>query len=456
MARAVIPQNQPLLEHDPELHALIQKEAERQLTGLEMIASENFTSRAVLECLGSVLTNKYSEGTVGHRYYGGNEFIDEVETLAINRALQAFGLDPEEWGVSVQPYSGSTANFAAFAAILNPHDRLMGLDLPHGGHLSHGFYLSNTRKVNISSIVYESLPYRCNDSGLIDYDALQAQALLFQPKLIVAGASAYPREFDYARFRAIADSVGAYLLMDMAHYAGLIAGGVMQAPFPHCDIVTSTTHKSLRGPRAGVIFYRKKSLKGEPTDLHERVNQAVFPRVQGGPHNHQIAGIATQMKEVCSPEWKTYAKQVVVNAQALANGFTEAGQKIMTNGTDTHLILWDLRPHDMTGSKMERVLELANISVNKNSLAGDKSMLNPGGVRIGSPALTSRGLQAAEFRHIVTFYLRALEICKRIQGAVGKKLVDFVAAAEHDTQIKELRADVIAFASSFPMPGYHA
>ena len=273
---AVTEADRPLSEADPELFELIEQEQSRQLLGLELIASENFTSRAVLDALGSCLTNKYSEGLPGKRYYGGNEFIDQMETLCIKRALAAFKLSDSEWGVNVQPYSGSTANWAVYVGLLAPHDRVMGLDLPSGGHLTHGYYTAK-KKISATSIFFESFPYKVDGaSGYIDYERLRDTALVFRPKMIIAGGSAYPREWEYARMRAICDEVGAFLMVDMAHYAGLVAGSVLQSPFPHAHVVTTTTHKSLRGPRAGIIFFRK--------EFEDRINFAVFPSVQGGPH----------------------------------------------------------------------------------------------------------------------------------------------------------------------------
>ena len=265
-----------LSEADPELFALVEREQRRQVRGLELIASENFTSRAVMEALGTCLTNKYSEGLPGKRYYGGNEFIDRVELLCIARALAAFRLSEAEWGVNVQPYSGSTANWAVYVGLLAPHDRVMGLDLPSGGHLTHGYYTAK-KKISATSIFFESFPYKVDgQSGYVDYDKLRETASVFRPKMIIAGGSAYPREWEYGRMRAICDEVGAFLMVDMAHYAGLVAGSVLQSPFPHAHVVTTTTHKSLRGPRAGLIFFRK--------DFEDRINFAVFPSVQGGPH----------------------------------------------------------------------------------------------------------------------------------------------------------------------------
>ena len=369
-----------LAKSDPVIFDLLAKEARRQKVGLEMIASENFTSSAVLEALGSVATNKYSEGYPGHRYYGGNEVIDEIEGLAQSRALQVFGLDADVWTVNVQPYSGSIANLAAYNAVLKPGDRLMGLDLPSGGHLSHGYYTAK-RQVSAISSFYTTLPYRLGPDGYIDYDELEEVATRFRPKLIVAGASAYPRDLDFPRFRAIADKSGALLLADIAHTAGLIAGGHLSTPFPYCDLVTTTTHKTFRGPRAGMIFCRK--------DLEKAVKESVFPGIQGGPHENQIAAIAVAMGEALTSEFSRYGTTVIANAKALAKGLLAEGFELSTGGTDNHLILVNLRPYGLSGSKVERVAEAVGMSINKNAILGDTSALSPGGVRIGTAALTT-------------------------------------------------------------------
>ena len=287
-----------LKNSDNQLYELILQEKLRQKSGLELIASENFTSKSVMECLGSVLTNKYSEGLPGARYYGGNEIIDKIENLCIKRALETYKLSPEEWGVNVQPYSGSVANMAAYLGVLQPHDRIMGLDLPSGGHLTHGYYTAK-KKISATSIIFESFGYRVKNDGYIDYDELDEIAKRFKPKMIICGASAYPRDLDYKRFREIADSCGAFLLCDMAHISGLVATGEMNNPFELCDFVTTTTHKTLRGPRSGIIFYRNQ--------YKNDINFSVFPGLQGGPHEHQIAGVATQLLEAQTPEFKDYS-----------------------------------------------------------------------------------------------------------------------------------------------------
>ena len=431
---------QPLETKDPEIYKLIQEEYERQKFGLEMIASENFTSLAVMECLGSVLTNKYAEGLPGKRYYGGNEVVDKIENLCIQRALYAFRLSPDKWGVNVQPYSGSVANLAAYAGLLQPHDRIMGLDLPSGGHLTHGYY-TKKRKVSATSIFFESMPYHIDSSGYIDYDELEKSAKIFCPKLIICGASAYPRDFDYERLRAIANDVGAYLLCDMAHISGLVAAGEAKNPFELCDIVTTTTHKTLRRPRSAMIFFRKE---------HERaINFSVFPGLQGGPHEHQIAGVATQLLEVMTPEYKAYAQQVRKNTKALATSLMEYGYTLSTGGTDNHLILVNLRGLGLTGSKVEKVLEYINISVNKNTVYGDVSAMSPGGIRIGTPALTTRGLVEKDFIVISKWIHRAIQIALSIQKLSGRKLRDFVVYMRGHPELDEMKEEVREFSGGF-------
>ncbi|KNE59068.1 hypothetical protein AMAG_03416 [Allomyces macrogynus ATCC 38327] len=587
--------NTSLEQEDPEMFRLVELEKYRQYSCLELIASENFTSQAVMEANGSPLTNKYSEGLPGARYYGGNEYIDQVENLCRTRALAAFELDPAVWGVNVQPYSGSTANFSALTAMLAPHDRIMVRQTPgweqptqvlpslqnievdgvkiapptqipwYPEQLAYPYDASRTairkspalkrfhqfltseseignisRQEAVSMIppllldvqphhhVLDMFPtnmsttakpvdswnaclntsleqedpemfrlvelekyrqYSCLEliafgklsrrrpygghgspltnkysevdmkTGVIDYDRLEQNAALFRPKLVICGASAYARDWDYERLRKVADQHGAFLMADMAHISGLIAAHEQKSPFELADVVTTTTHKTLRGPRAGLIFFRKVNRDGSPTDLESRVNMAVFPSNQGGPHNNTIAAVAVALKQVATPAFRQYAQQVRKNAAALANALTAKGYKMVTGGTDNHLVLWDLRPVKLTGSKLEKICDLVNITLNKNAVHGDTSALSPGGVRVGAPALTSRSFKEADFVQVAEFLHRAVLIALKIQDAAGSKMmkvfsdaVDKGAAAE---DIKILKKEIEAFARSFPMPGFN-
>lgn len=397
-----------------------------------------------------------------YRYYGGNEYIDQIELLCQKRALETYGLNPEEWGVNVQPYSGSPANFAVYTAICEPHGRIMGLDLPDGGHLTHGFFTPN-KKISATSIFFESMPYKVNPAtGLIDYEQLETTARLFKPRVIVAGVSCYSRCLDYARFRDIADQNGAYLFADMAHVSGLVAAKIIPSPFKHCDIVSTTTHKTLRGPRAGVIFYRKgvRSVKANGDkvlyDLEAKINEAVFPGLQGGPHNNSIAGIATALLQAQTTEFVTYQKQVVRNAQRLCDGLIKRGYNIATGGTDIHLVLVDLRNVQITGARAEYILEEISIACNKNTVPGDKSALNPSGIRLGTPALTTRGFVETDIDFVVDLIDRGLKLAKEIGAASGPKLVDFKSACHTDQfagKIAALRTEVEEFGLKFPLPG---
>ncbi|CAD5215459.1 unnamed protein product [Bursaphelenchus xylophilus] len=453
----------PISEVDPDIWNLIKKEKSRQKRGLELIASENFTSKAVSDALGSCLSNKYSEGYPGARYYAGNEYIDQVELLCQERALKVFGLDPSKWGVNVQPLSGSPANFAVYTALIGPHGRIMGLELSDGGHLSHGFF-SPAKKVSATSLFFESMPYKVNrETGLIDYDKLEENAALFRPQIIVAGISCYARYLDYARFRKIADSTGAYLLADMSHISGLVAGGVAPSPFEYADVVMTTTHKSLRGPRGALIFYRKGVRKVTPKgeeikyDIENSINWAVFPGLQGGPHNHTIAGIAVALKQCETKEFVEYSKQVAANAQALANKLIKLGYKLVTDGTDTHLVLVDLRANNLEGSRIETVLDLALIACNKNTCPGDQTPFRPGGIRLGTPALTSRGFKEADFEKVAEFIHDSIEVYKKHEHRCGKLIKDFKHFVETDQEflkdIKEVARNVEKFTANFDIPG---
>ncbi|CAM6129487.1 unnamed protein product [Calypogeia fissa] len=453
--------NQPLAVVDSTVWDIMEHEKLRQWRGIELIASENFASQAVIEALGSHLTNKYSEGLPGSRYYGGNEYIDMIESLCISRALAAFHLDPKDWGVNVQPYSCTSANFAVYTALLQPKDRIMGLDVPSGGHVSHGYYTASGKKVSGASIFFESLPFKVNpQTGLIDFESLEKFALNYRPKILICGGSAYPREWDYARFRAIANKIGAILLCDMAHISGLIAAQEAANPFDYCDVVTTTTHKSLRGPRGGMIFYRKglrvKRSSGPDTlfDFEDRINFAVHPSLQGGPHNNHIAALAVALKQVATPEYKQYIQQVKSNAQALAKALIKRGCVLVTGGTDNHLFLWDLRNRGLTGNRLEKVCEICHMTLNKNAVFGDSTALGVGGVRIGTPAMTSRGCIEEDFEVIADFLMEAVQITESIQTEHGKLQKDFVKGLQNNKDILELRNKVEKFASMFEMPGF--
>lgn len=451
-------------EVDPEMAAILQRERRRQKESITLIPSENFTSKSVMDLLGSEMQNKYSEGYPGNRYYGGNEFIDESERLCQQRALEAFDLDPEQWGVNVQSLSGAPANLYVYSALMETGDRLMGLDLPHGGHLSHG-YQTPSKKISYISKYFQTMPYRLDEAtGVIDYDMLAKTAPLFRPKILVAGASAYSRLIDYARMREIADASGAYLMNDMAHIAGLVAAGVIPTPFEHSDIVTTTSHKSLRGPRGALIFYRKGvrgyTKKGEaiPYDLESRINFSVFPGHQGGPHNHTIAALAVALGQARTESFVGYQKAVLENAKVLAQTLQDRGYDLVSNGTDNHLVLIDLKSKQVDGARAEYVLDLINIAANKNTVPGDKSALVPGGLRIGTPAMTTREFTPADFAKVAEYIDRAVVIAQRIKtenkAQLAKpKLVDFKEAAKKDAEIKALKEDVVQWVQAFPVPG---
>jgi glycine hydroxymethyltransferase len=415
----------PLSESDPEIARAITNEVVRQHEGLELIASENFVSMAVLEAAGSVFTNKYAEGYPGKRYYGGCEFADVVETLARDRARELFGAEH----ANVQPHSGSQANMTAYMALLQPGDSVMGLNLAHGGHLTHGHPL------NFSGKMYKIIPYGVRkDTETIDYDEMEEIAVRERPKMIIGGASAYARVIDFARMRQIADKAGAKLMVDMAHIAGLVAGGVHPSPVPHADVVTTTTHKTLRGPRAGMVLCRQ--------DLAAAVDKTAFPGIQGGPLMHIIAAKAVCFREALQPAFKDYARQVVANARALARKIMDEGFRIITGGTDTHLMLIDVFANGILGSEAENALGQAGITVNKNAIPFDSNPpLKPSGIRIGTPALTTRGMKEREMEQTGAWIVEALNNHKDAQ-ALARIRKQVLELAEEFPLYPELRTGV--------------
>src|SRR5580704_849723 len=407
----------PLYEVDPEISNAIDNEARRQHEGLELIASENFVSEAVLEAMGSVFTNKYAEGYPGKRYYGGCEFADIVENLARDRAKKLFGAEH----ANVQPHAGSQANMEAYAAVLQPGDTILGLNLAHGGHLTHGHHL------NFSGKTYKIVPYGVTkETETIDYDALEKIAEQERPKLIIGGGSAYPRTIDFARMRQIADKVGALYLVDMAHFAGLVAGDAHPSPVPHAHIGTSTTHKTLRGPRAGMILAK--------AEFAQAIDKVVFPGMQGGPLVHIMAAKAVCFQEAMQPEFRDYARQVVTNAKVLAQSLADEGFRIISGGTDTHLMLVDVFSKGMLGSEAEKALGEAGITVNKNAIPFDTNPpMKPSGVRIGTPALTTRGMKEGEMRQVGRWISEALH--HRTDAAT----------------LEKIRKQVLELADTFPL-----
>ncbi|HXB25114.1 MAG TPA: serine hydroxymethyltransferase [Gemmatimonadaceae bacterium] len=410
------PPGTALNETDPEVARLIEREIERQSDGLELIASENFVSPAVMEAMGTPLTNKYAEGLPGKRYYGGCEFVDQIEQLAIDRAKSLFHAEH----ANVQPHSGAQANQAVFFALLKPGDVFLGLDLSQGGHLTHG------SPVNFSGILYKAVHYGVTDEGWIDMDAVRALARANNPRMIIAGASAYGRTLDFPAFAEIAKEVGAYFMVDMAHIAGLVAAGVHPSPVPYADVVTTTTHKTLRGPRGGLILSRETHAKA--------IDKAVFPGLQGGPLEHVIAAKAVSLKEAADPAFAVYARQIVANAKALAAALIEHGYQIVSGGTDTHLMLVDLRNKGLTGKAAEKALDLAGITVNKNTVPKEtQSPFVTSGIRIGTPAVTTRGFKEPEMRRVAGFIDRVL------------------LAPTDETVARSVREDVRELTTTFPL-----
>ncbi len=423
------------MQADKEIQALIDQELTRQRQGIELIASENFTSQAVMDAMGSCLTNKYAEGYPGKRYYGGCEVVDKVESIAINRLNELFGAEY----ANVQPHSGAQANAAVFLALLNPGDSIMGFDLSHGGHLSHG------SPVNFSGKVYNPVFYGVEeDSGLIDMDKVEKLAHLHKPKLIICGASAYSRDWDYARFREIADSVDALLLADIAHPAGLIAKGLLNDPIPHCHVVTSTTHKTLRGPRGGIIMMGKDfnnpwgrtTKKGNPIKMSSILNSGVFPGMQGGPLEHVIAAKAVAFREALDDSFKKYGKQTIKNASAMAEAFVDKGYNIISGGTDNHLMLLDLRSKNVNGRDAENALVRAEITVNKNMVPfDDKSPFVTSGIRIGTSAITTRGFKSKDCKQVVEW------------------IDEIISDPTDDKKIAQVKSQVHKYMEGFPLYG---
>ncbi|WP_299595247.1 serine hydroxymethyltransferase [uncultured Microbulbifer sp.] len=411
-----------LASYDPDVWSAIQDEDRRQEEHIELIASENYTSPQVMEAQGTSLTNKYAEGYPGKRYYGGCEYVDKVEALAIERAKELFGADY----ANVQPHSGSQANAAVYQALCAPGDTVLGMSLAHGGHLTHG------AKVNFSGKMYNAVQYGLNaDTGEVDYEEVERLALEHKPKMIVAGFSAYSRIMDWAKFRTIADKVGAYLMVDMAHVAGLVAAGEYPSPVPHADVVTSTTHKTLRGPRGGIIIAKANE------EIEKKLNSAVFPGGQGGPLMHVIAAKAVSFKEAMSPEYKAYQKKVVENARAMAETFLDRGINIVSGGTDDHLMLVDLIGKEYTGKDADAALGNANITVNKNAVPNDpRSPFITSGLRVGTPAITTRGFGVAETKQLTNW------ICD---------VLDALEKGNADATIAEVKAKVLEICAKFPV-----
>ena len=432
---------------DPELHAALKNELQRQRQGIELIPSENFVSQSVIEALGSTLTNKYSEGYPKKRYYGGNQFIDDIEHLAIERAKKLFSVPH----ANVQPYSGSPANMAAYFATCNPGDTVLGLNLPDGGHLTHGW------KVNFSAVFFKSVPYHVKSDGYIDLDEVRKLAIEHKPKLIWCGATAYMREFPFEELGKIADEVGAYFAADIAHIAGLIVGGAHKSPVQFAHLITTTTHKTLRGPRGAMIMVTKKGLEKDP-QLAEKVDKAVFPGLQGGPHDHQTAAIAVTLAEAMQPEFSDYAHQIVKNAKALAEALMKKDIKLVSNGTDNHMILIDLTSYGKgKGVFIQEALDHAHITLNKNTIPADPSSpFYPSGVRLGTPAITSRGMKEKDMEVIANWLAKVInEIAPKYTLPEDKTklayLENFRKEIAQNAVLKQIAEEVLAFMKNYPL-----
>jgi glycine hydroxymethyltransferase len=426
---------------DPEIYKLVQSEKRRQKHGIILVASENFTSKAVNEVSGSCLTNKYSEGYIGARFYPGCEYIDQIETICQRRALNLFKLHERDWHASVQALSGTTANLAVYNAILKPGDALMGLSGKSGGHFSHGFKNHGGLEA-ISRKFYKTQHYGVDKDGNIDYDGAYELAQTHKPKLIICGYSVNSRDVDYKRFREIADSVGAYLHLDMAHLSGMIAAGILNDPFEYVDVATTSTHKTLRGPRGGLILCKKH--------LASKVDESLFPGLQGGPHNHQIGALAVALKEANTDEFREYQRQVQANARALAKGLQELKHTIRNGGTDNHMVIWDLRPQDLDTTFLDKACNFASVTLNPIRVDGSEY---PNTVRIGSEASTTRGYNEDNMRDVALYLHQILQITLKLKKQTNSNMADFMQALGEDDGIKRLKAEVEDYADRFEMPG---
>jgi glycine hydroxymethyltransferase len=429
-----------LQNNDPEVYQILTKERTRQSYELEMIASENFVSPAVLEAVGSEFMNKYAEGYPGNRYYSGCENVDKLELLCQERALSLFGLSPDEWGVNVQALSGSVANFCAYNAVLNVGDKISGLHLPDGGHLTHGFETPK-KKISATSVYFDSHPYHLDDQGYINYNELETIAKQTKLDMVICGYSAYPRDLNYKKFREIANINNSFLLCDMAHFSGLVSSGVLSSPFEYCDIITTTTHKTLRGCRGALIFYRKR--------YEQQINFSVFPRHQGGPFMHSIAGIAVALKEAQSEEYKDYTKQIVKNTKVFIDEMKQNGYTFITDGSDNHIALLNVKCLGLSGKKVEYILQQIGITVNKNTIPGDTSALNPGGIRIGSPALTTRGLTEEDFIQIAKWYHQVISLALECNSKKYSEFVSWTETLEIKTKLIEMKNQTTLYMSRF-------
>lgn len=438
-----------LQEQDRDVYQILSAERRRQREGVELIPSENYVSEAVLDTMGSIFTNKYSEGYPGRRYYGGNENVDDVERLAQDRAKRLFGVPH----ANVQPYSGSPANLAVYVATCQPGDTIMGQNLPDGGHLTHGW------KVSVTGTYYRSVPYHVKPDGYIDVDEVGRLAREHKPKLIWCGATAYVRELPFEKIAAVADAVGAFFAADIAHVAGLVLAGVHTSPVPYAHIVTTTTHKTLRGPRGAMILVTEKGLQRDP-DLADKIDRAIFPGLQGGPHDHTTAGIAVALGEAMQPGFKDYGRQIVANAKTLANGLIEQGFTLVTGGTDNHMMLVDLTPGGPgRGVFLQEALDRVGITVNKNTIPGEpSSAFYPSGIRLGTPAATTRGMRQPEMQRIAAWIAMVADAIKDYrlptdQQSRSAALRDFRRAIQENRHLEALRADVREFCLKFPVAG---